>query len=240
MAWYWPFGANEKASDSSQPQIFNRKELNNYLSEKESQLSNREFKELLRRQSEQANVKVDTNQPGFLERLQQKQDDSLSPEEKKAELDKIISQSPLNPPSAENQQPKPYSNYQLDKYRRENDSRESILINCSEIQNSFYKCLAKQSSWDRIASIGRLQTDDCTALADFFVACTDIQKKAFSLFDYEVLETINEMQAARKSIDRVWTTSFENIDQVRDKRIFSEYTKTLRKEREIFHEKYGK
>lgn len=220
-------------------------DLADYLETKESQLSNREFKALLRRQSanatavkeQQEGEGVDTG-ANFLSMIQAKQPDEVNKEENgKIEVPKLPT--PVSTASAM-KRPREYLNYELEKYRRENDEKESVLTNCSEIQYAFYQCLGKQKIWDRVSAVASLNTDECTKLADFFMACTEIQKKAFILFDYSSLDSIEEMKDASKSIDVVFSNTFKNIEDVQDKEKFLSYTKELRNKREDFYVKYNK
>ena len=213
-------------------------DLQDYLTTKESQLSNREFKELLRRQSANAEAskeaeKASTEDHGqnYLDLVQGTNKEG---EENEIKLPNAIST------IKEMKRPKEYKNFEFDKYRRENDEKESVLINCSEIQNAFYKCLNKQTIWDRISAVTSLNSDDCTKLADFFMACTDIQKKAFLMFDYSTLQSIDEVKSASKQIDYSFSKSFQSIEDVQNKEKFMDYTKELRRQRELFFEKYGK
>lgn len=207
-----------------------------FLDKKQSQLSDREFKDLLRRQSEKHAL------PSVDEEIRRKQEERLNEMAKPRgieEKDQIPPQF-IELPHQPNSQPNNYISLDVETYRRQNDTRESVLINCSEIQSKFYNCLARQTSWDRLQSVGRLQSDECTSLADFFVACSEVQKKAFNVFDYETLTTIDEMKTARKTIDKLFVESFSNVEDVRDRSKFNEYTKKLRIERESFHDKFQK
>lgn len=231
-------------------------DLNEYLQSKESQLSNREFKALLRRQSDNTNAAKEAERDSGLEFLNKVQgksttetlsesnQQSLAETEKKnsdAELDVGIPKMLTGISTVQDmKKPKDYLNYELEKYRRENDEKESVLVNCSEIQNAFYSCLGTQSTWDRITAVARLDSDECTKLADFFMACTDIQKKAFLTFDYSTLESVEEMKTASRQVDYTFNKSFKSIDDVNDKEKFLQYSKELRKQRELFFEKFNK
>lgn len=246
MVLFWGKKNDPKEEDTSKTNEDGQipDDLANYLETKESQLSNREFKALLRRQS--ANVEeakktetedVEQNGTDFLNMLTHKgtnQDNNKTVEENIPKLPMPIST------SSSMRRPKEYEDYQLDKYRRENDEKESVLTNCAEIQGAFYKCLGEQKIWDRVASVARLESDECTKLAEFFMACTDIQKKAFLMFDYASLESISEMQGASKRIDKTFNDSFKNVDDVTDKEKFLNYTKELRNQREDFFMKFNK
>ncbi|KAG0681353.1 hypothetical protein C6P40_000846 [Pichia californica] len=219
-------------------------DLQDYLNTKESQLSNREFKSLLRRQSE--NVK--TAKEAELELGSSSNVDNVDNVDNSMNIindkDGNKIEIPKLPSSISTtnsmKMPKNYKSFEFEKFRREHNEKESILINCSEIQNSFYQCLGRQKLWDRISAISKLDSDECTKLADFFIACTDIQKKAFLTFDYSTLESIDEMKSASNKIDKIFNKNFKNIDDVREKENFLNYTKDLRKEREDFFAKYNK
>lgn len=226
--WYW-WSKKKDANDKLEsPEIPD--DLAQYLETKESQMSDREFKDLLRRQSDKHSL------PSIDEEItnRQKQQQQQSQEQQ-------ISHEGFEMPTKNiNNQPKQYLTYEVDKYRRENDLNESVLVNCSEIQSKFFKCLSKQTTWDRLQAVGKLENDACTALANFYVACNDLQKKAFGVFDYETLETVEEMKTARKVIDETFTSSFDNVDDVSDKKKFNDYSKKLRLQREEFYQKFGK
>lgn len=226
-----PVSNKDSASNESIPE-----DLVAFLDKKQSQLSDREFKDLLRRQSEKHAL------PSIEEEINKKQQERMNEfgNPRGVEGKDQIPPQFIELPHQPNSQPNNYISMDVDTYRRQNDVRESVLINCSEIQSKFYACLAKQTTWDRLQSVGRLQNDDCTALADFFVACSDVQKKAFNVFDYETLTTIQEMETARKTIDKIFYNSFKNVEEVRDRTKFNEYTKKLRMEREGFHNKFNK
>lgn len=236
--------SNGHATDETMPD-----DLDSYLKSKESQLSTREFKALLKRQSDNvvasrtAEREQDENgsnpEGDFLSMVQARPADN--PQEggdgEKAKLPKL----PSGISTANSmKKPKEYLNYETEKYRREHDERESVLINCSEIQNAFYQCLNGQKVWDRISAVTKLESDDCTRLADFFMACTDIQKKAFLLFDYPVLDSVDEMKGASRRIDKTFTNNFKSIEDVQDKEKFLNYTKELRAQREDFFTEFNK
>lgn len=260
MAWWWPGkGGNKKPEDGESNSANNNNneeihdDLANYLDTRESQLSNREFKALLRRQSANAEeskkaekeanggMNVETQQGGdFLSMIQAKNanaDSSNDQEKKELDLPKLPSGL-----TTTNSMKKPheYQDFEIEKYRRENDEKEIVLTNCSEIQHAFYDCLGKQTIWDRVTAVAKLDSDECTKLADFFIACTEIQKKAFLMFDYATLDSIDEMRTCANKIDGVFNQSFKNVDDVREKQKFLEYTKQLRTAREDFFTKYGK
>lgn len=220
-------------------------DLSQFLEKKESQLSNREFKELIRRQSDNLESKKEDSSataPDFLQMLQAKapeRNDSLDKEDDEKTNNTILPPTPIST-AANMKKPKEYLSYELEQYRRNNDEKESILTNCSEIQNAFYDCLGTQSIWDRLTAVSHLESDKCTKLADFFMACTEVQKKAFLMFDYSSLDTIEEMQEASRKIDAAFNTSFKNVDDVQDKDKFLAYTREIRKEREDFFTKFGK
>lgn len=252
-------GNNNFTNESNKEDVDNiPDDLKDFLNKKESQLSNREFKVLLQRQSANAEAsklaeKENNNEQGadFLTMLQAKnpQDKEITNKEdnnvnvisdkdgNKIEIPKL----PTSVSMANSmKKPKDYQNFELEKYRRENDEKEVVLTNCSEIQYAFYECLGRQSIWDRVSAISKLDSDECTKLADFFMACTEIQKKAFLMFDYSTLETIDEMKTASNKIDKVFNKSFKNIDDIREKEKFLGYTKELRKERENFFNTFNK
>lgn len=217
-------------------------DLANYLESKDSELSNREFKSLLRRQSDNAKISEE------LEKEDESQSqDFLSmvsaPAQSEKEAEKKIEEIRLPTPistSLNMKTPMDYTNYELEKYKRENDEKECVLINCSEIQHAFFECLGTQSVWDKIGAATSVDGDQCNKLADFFMACTKIQKNAFIMFDYSTLSTIEEMKNASKGIDEVFTRNFQSLDDVQDKEKFLRYTKELRDKREEFYQRFGK
>ncbi|TID30615.1 hypothetical protein CANINC_000770 [Pichia inconspicua] len=243
MGILWRKSNSEKEVSVDDETVPLSEDLSRFLEGKESQLSNREFKELIRRQSENAaSAKEDKSgtAPDFLQLLQAKK-----PEEAGSSIGEVgVDKSELPPTPLSTaigmRTPHEYVNYELESYRRNNDEKESVLTNCSEIQNAFYECLGKQSIWDRVRSVSQLESDDCTKLADFFMACTEVQKKAFLMFDYSTLNNIEEMKYASKTIDSVFSNSFKSVDDVQDRDKFLQYTKELRRQREEFYNKFGK
>lgn len=236
-------GSNDNGNGTISP------DLAAYLETRESQLSNREFKALLRRQSANAEASKqatsEVNGPSgegndFLSMIQTTSNDNSAPAPKEggeAEIPKL----PTAISTANSMKKlKEYQNFELEKYRRENDEKEVVLTNCSEIQHAFYECLGKQKIWDRVTAVARLDSDECTRLADFFMACTEIQKKAFLTFDYASLESVDEMKSASKMVDKVFSEAFQNVDDIRDKEKYLNYTKELRKQREEFFAKFNK
>lgn len=251
---WWRNKDSESMSGSGSPQTNEpsstmSEDLTNFLESKESQLSNREFKSLLRRQSENSNaVKKEQESGGvdtganFLSMIQGKPAENGDQENQKVGEEAVES---LKLPSSISTTksmaiPKKYVNYELEKYQRENNEKESILTNCSEIQHKFYNCLGKQKIWDRLNAVATLKNDECTNLSEFFIACTEIQKKAFLLYDYSSLNDIEEMKSASRDIDFIFTRNFSNIDDVQDKEKFLNYTKELRVKREEFFNKFNK
>lgn len=241
MGFFWKGKSEKDASNTTlssrevqDPSESIPEDLARYLDTKQSQLSDREFKELLRRQSEQHSL------PNADEEIQRKHRERMERQEAQKNANQQEVPQFMELPHQPNTQPTNYVSQDVETYRRQNDARESALVNCSEIQSKFYKCLAKQTTWDRLQSVGRLQSDECTALADFFVACSEVQKKAFNTFDYDTLTTIEEMQTARKTIDNLFVESFNSVDDVRDRAKFNLYTKRLRQRREEFHARFGK
>ncbi|GAV27647.1 hypothetical protein PMKS-001115 [Pichia membranifaciens] len=228
-------------------------DLAQYLETRESQLSNREFKALLRRQSANAEASKQaaessnggTGEGGdFLSMIQAKGPQAgteVSAGETGAHSQVEIPKLPTAISTANSmKKPKEYQNFEFEKYRRENDEKEVVLTNCSEIQHAFYDCLGRQKIWDRVTAVARLDSDECTKLADFFMACTEIQKKALLTFDYASLETVDEMKAASRKVDKVFTNAFHGVDEIRDKEKYMNYTKELRREREDFYAKFNK
>lgn len=228
-------------------------DLAQYLETRESQLSNREFKALLRRQSANAEASkqavessngVTGEENDFLSMIQAKGPQAgteLSAGETAAQAQVEIPKLPTAISTANSmKKPKEYQNFEFDKYRRENDEKEVVLTNCSEIQHAFYDCLGRQKIWERVTAVARLDSDECTKLADFFMACTEIQKKAFLTFDYATLETVDEMKVASRKVDKVFSNAFHSVDEIRDKEKYMNYTKELRREREDFYAKFNK
>lgn len=237
--WWGRKSSDEKVISENEDTLVNV-ELDEFLNAKESQLSNREFKELIRRQSKNdENTKADEENnknataPDFLQMLQAKAPDVV------ADGTGVLPPTPIST-TTNMRKPKSYVNFEFESYRRDNDEKECVLTNCSEIQSAFYECLGTQGIWDRLGAVSRLDSDRCTKLADFFMACTEVQKKAFLMFDYSALESIEEMKEASRKIDVVFTGNFKNVDDVQDKEKFLKYTRDLRKERELFFEKFGK
>lgn len=242
---------NKKVNDESSTDTELPDDLDNFLNKKESQLSDREFKALLKRQSknveeakkaeESLQDSNNTDDGNFVNLLTGKNNNNSEENiQKKIEIENDFKMPVALSTANSMKAPKGYTNLELETYRREYDDKEVVLINCSEIQNSFYKCLANQSIWDRLSAVSKLESDDCTKLADFFVSCRDIQKKAFLTFDYTSLETIDEMKSAAKMIDEAFTKNFKDIDDVADKEKYINYTKDLRHSRENFYAKYNK
>lgn len=132
-----------------------------------------------------------------------------------------------------------YSKTQSDIYKRENGLKESVLTNCSEIQFQLLECLKKRSTLQKITGYIK-GDDDCSMLADFLSSCTKLQKMALVMFDYGSLEKVEEMEVAKASVDKVFNNSFKNIKDVEDNKKYMNYTKSLKKERDKFHDMFGK
>lgn len=237
-------GKKKKEEEEERDDVYLPDDLTRYLADKESQLSNREFKELIRRQSDNAaSAEEDKSatSPDFLQMLQGKASGEATGEAigGDAAVDGVLPPTPIST-AVGMRAPRDYVDYEFDKFKRNNDEKESVLTNCSEIQNAFYECLGKQGVWDRLRAVSHLESDECTKLADFFMACTEVQKKAFLMFDYSTLDSIEEMKYASRRIDYVFNRFFQNIDDVQDRELFLKYTKEIRKEREEFFSKFGK
>lgn len=239
------WGSKKDTEKSSVEENVLPDDLSKYLENKESQLSDREFKSLLKRQSQNAELArkaeedLQNVEGKFVDLIAGNQQNGTKNDQQKGPEESIVIPVGLTTIN-EMKKPREYTNVEFEKYKREHDEKEIILTNCSEIQNAFFNCLGKQTIWDRLGSIGRLENDDCTKLADFFVACRDIQKKAFLMFEYSSLENVEEMKTAQLMVDQVFNSNFGNIDDVGDKEKFLKYSRDLRNVREDFYSTFGK
>ncbi|GME70679.1 unnamed protein product [[Candida] boidinii] len=245
-------------------------DLDQYLKNKESKLSDREFKKALKDMGDMSNYqkaptaddltnpesdyqknnelkkqKIEQKAQQIQQEQQQQQQQQITgipgneDESKKHSVSEMFDVSKNFKPkilqSTERlTQDEMAEGHTVETYKRNYPLKESVLINCSEIQMDFMKCLSNRSFTDKFVN------GECSIKAEFFHSCLNLQKSAFLLFDYPSMSKIEEFESIRGSVDEVFNKNFKCLDDVQNDEKYMNYTKDLRLSREEFFKKYNK
>lgn len=194
-------------------------DVSEYLNKKESSVTDREFKRMLKKQEDQ---QVDTAN---------RQAEPVQEQVTRAEAQ---TQPPVPSPFVSH-----YSDTETSIYKRENPLSEAVLTNCSEIQLEFMKCLRRKGMFQKVSSMATGK-DECGNIAEFLNSCMQMQKMALVMFDYASLEKVEECESAKARVDRCFNGNFQGIQDIQDNDKYNKYTSDLKKQREEFYNKFGR
>lgn len=120
----------------------------------------------------------------------------------------------------------------IEEYKRKNSLKSAVATNCSELQNSLFKCLKNGPFTDRIAG--------CPDLAKFCDACLRIQGSAFRTLQYDSINSIRRLEDIKRVSDQLFSNHFHNYLDCADDEKQHNFTIALNREMRRLDEKYGR